>query len=133
MKTYAANVATGIGGALAFLAPVGRCPVCLSTTAGVAGSASLGMLSSEPWFLPAVVLFLLVGLGGTIASARAHHRWGAVWAAATGAGLLVGGRLLTLGILPWAGTGLLTAALLLDLYWKRKLSTVQLVRINGVH
>jgi hypothetical protein len=90
------------------------------------------VLSSEPWFLPLIGLFLLAGLWGTIASARAHHRWGAVWATAIGAGLLIGGRLLTHGILLWAGAGLLTAALLLDLYWKRKLSSVRLVRISGV-
>jgi hypothetical protein len=51
---------------------------------------------------------------------------------AIGAGLLVGGRLLTQGFLLWAGAGLLTAALLLDLFWKRKLPSVRLVRISGV-
>jgi hypothetical protein len=125
-------MATGIGGALAIVAPVGRCPVCLSTAAGVTGSASLGVLASEPWFLPVIGLFLLVGLWGAIASARAYHRWGAVWATAIGARLLLGGRLLIHSILLWAGAGLLTAALLLDLYWKRKLSSVRLVRISGV-
>ena len=39
---------------------------------------------------------------------------------------------MTHGILLWAGVGLLTAALLLDLYWKRKLSSVRLVRISDV-
>lgn len=132
MKAWLAKMATGIGGALAILAPVGRCPVCLSTATGVAGSTSLGVLSSEPWFLPVIGLFLLVGVWGTIASARAHHRWGAVWATAIGAGLLVGGRLLTHSFLLWAGAGLLTAAFLLDLFWKGKLSSVRLVRISGV-
>jgi hypothetical protein len=132
VKAWLAKIAAGVGGALAILAPVGRCPVCLSTATGVVGSTSIGILASKPWFLPATGLFLLVGLWGTIASARAHCRWGAVWAMAIGAGLLVGGRLLTQGFLLWAGAGLLTAALLLDLYWKRKLPSARLVRIRGV-
>jgi hypothetical protein len=120
-KVWLAKTAAGIGGALALLAPVGKCPVCLSA-AGVAGATGLSVLSSKPWFLLAIGLLLLMGLWGTIASARTDHRWGAVWATAIGAFLLLGGRLLTDRTLLWAGAGMLLAALLLNLYWKRTLT-----------
>ncbi len=132
MKTWTAKIATGIGGALAIFSPVGRCPVCFSTAAGVTGGASLGVLSSKPWFLPVIGACLLLGLWGTIRSARNHRRWHGVWATAIGASLLIAGRMLTRAVLLWTGALLLSVGLLVDLYWKRKLSTTRLVRITGI-
>ena len=131
MKTWTAKISTGIGGALALFTPVGRCPVCLSSTTGVAGAVGLGVLAAKPWFLPLIGVFLLLGLWGMISSARAHQRWQAVWATAIGAVLLIAGRMFSQTILLWISAGLLTTGLLLDLYWKRKLST-KLVRISGI-
>ncbi len=130
MKTWTARMATGIGGALALLAPVGRCPVCLSSAAGVAGSVGLGVLASKPWFLPLIGGFLLLGLWGTISSARNHRRWQAVWITTTGAVFLIVARLLAQEILLWISAVLLTAGLLLDLYWKRNSSSSGLVQIR---
>jgi hypothetical protein len=130
MKVWISKIATGIGSALAILAPVGRCPVCLSTVTGVGGSAGLGLLSFEPWFLPLIVVFLLVGFWRAISSARAHRRWGAVWTTAVGAGLLIIGRWGSEAFLVWTGAGVLAAALLLDLYWKRKLPAARLIQIS---
>ena len=132
MKTWIAKIATGLGGALAIFAPLGRRPVCLSSATGIAGSVGLGVLASKPWFLPLTGTFLLVGLWGTISSARAHGRWHAVWATAIGAAVLMAARLLTQTILLWISAVLLTTGLLLDLYWKRKLATAGLVRISGI-
>ncbi len=132
MRAGMAKLATGIGGVLAILSPVGRCPVCFSTAAGVAGGAGFGVVSSKPWFLPVIGAFLLLGLWGTIRSARAYRRWHGVWATAIGAGLLIAGRMLTQAVFLWTGALLLSVGLLVDLYWKRKLSTTRLVRITGI-
>jgi hypothetical protein len=132
MKASLGKMVAGIGGVLAVLAPVGRCPVCMSTAAGLAGSTGLGLLSSKAWFLPLIGAFLLVGLWGTIFSARAHGRWLGVWATALGAALLIAGRLAAQTLLVWTGALLLAGGWLVDLYWKRKVSAVRLVRIAGI-
>lgn len=115
---------------MALFAPVVRCPVCFSAAAGVAGSTGFGLLASKPWFLPLIGGFLLLGLWGSISSARAHRRWHGVWATTIGAGLLLAGRVLTQVPLLWAGAVLLTAGWLFDLYWKRQLSAGRLVQIS---
>lgn len=132
MKTWISKVAIGTGSAFALFAPVGRCPVCFSTAAGVTGSTSLAVLSSKPWFLPLIGVFLLLGLWGTISSARVHGRWHGVWATALGAGLLITGRILAQASVIWIGVGLLSGGFLLDLYWKRKFSRPPLVQISGL-
>ena len=132
MKTWMAKTATGIGGVLAILSPVGRCPVCLSSATGIAGSIGLGVLASRPWFLALVSAFLLLGLWGMVSSARSSGQWNAVWATAIGAALLIAGRLSAQTVVLWISAVFLTTGLLLDLRWKPKLSRASLVRIKGI-
>ena len=116
--------------ALAVFSPVGRCPVCLSATTGIAGSVGLGVLASKAWFLPLIGALLLVGIAGSVRSARAHRRWQGAGATITGAVLLIAGRVLANTTLLWISVGLLLTGWAIDLYWKRKLSRIQLVQIR---
>lgn len=124
--------AAAAAAAIAAVVPVGRCPACFASATGVAGSVGLGSFAASRWFVVLIGAFLALGLWGMGASARAHRRWSAVWTCAAGAALLIAGRLVGEAVLVWAGAGLLTAAFVLDLYWKRKTSAPVLVRIDGI-
>lgn len=118
--------------ALAVFGPIGRCPACLSATTGFAAAVGLGVLASRPWFLPLITGFLLVGIAGSIRSARASRKWQGTYATILGAILLVGGRILARTTVLWIGAALLTAGWLVDLYWKRKLAAPRLVQISSI-
>lgn len=81
------------------------------------GIATIGI---EPWFIPILVVFLLIGLWGFWQSARAH---GTIWpfvVAIVSSGAVVAGRLLEFPVVMWGGTAALMAAYVSDWIIKKK-------------
>lgn len=132
MRTGIAKSVAATAGAIATLVPIGRCPVCFASATGVAGSIGLSELASRPWFLLLIGAFLLAGLWGMSAPARAH------WPLERSLGWKHRSPPAHRGADPseeivlWAGAIVLTVGFVLDLYWKRRASSTRLMRISGI-
>lgn len=107
---------------LATVVPIAKCPVCAAAATGVFGTLGIATIGIEPWFVPAVVVLLLIGLWGFWQSARMHGQWLWFVLSMAGSGLIISGRLAELSYLLWSGTALLLAAYLLDMRAKRRAS-----------
>ena len=114
---------TGVAGAaLAVLVPFAKCPICAAAAAGVLGSLGIAGLGLNPWFVPALIGVLVIGLWGFFQSARAYGKWFPFALAMAGSAGILAGRVFESSMVLWVGGSLLALALFLDVLSKQKMN-----------
>lgn len=111
---------TLVPAAVLALLPSATCPACIAAYAGVLSAAGLGFVFDARYQVPLISIFLAMGVASIGWSTRSHRRAGPLLATLAGSAGVVAGRLLwTAPPLLHAGSALLFAAALWNLWLKR--------------
>jgi hypothetical protein len=92
--------------------------VCAAAAGGVLTSFGIATIGIEPWFVPVLVILLLVGLWGFWQSARNHRKIWPFVIAAISSSAVVAGRLFEIPLVLWGAAAGISVAYAFD--WRLK-------------